>query len=139
MRKTKKDRGGFTLLELLMVVIIIAILASIALPQYLRTAERARASEALQVLGAIRTSEMRYKAFSPTNVFSDDINELDVDIPGWGIPASNLWTYGTVPAAGATHAEATRNAGGAILQINLTTGKACTDDAVYGVFVGLVC
>ena len=58
----KRERGGFTLLELLMVVIIIAILASIALPQYIRATEKARATEALQLAGAIRASENRYKA-----------------------------------------------------------------------------
>ena len=65
-----KRASGFTLLELLMVVIIIAILASIALPQFLRVAERARSAEALAILGAMRSSEVRYKAQSPTQVFT---------------------------------------------------------------------
>ena len=72
---------GFTLLELLMVVIIIAILASIALPQYIRATEKARAAEALQILGAIRTSQSRYKAQSSTSVYASSIVDIDFESP----------------------------------------------------------
>lgn len=78
MRKPRQKRkAGFTLLELLMVVIIIAILASLALPQYLRTVAKARRSEALNVLATIRSAEQRYKA--EKSVFSDAFGPLDLD------------------------------------------------------------
>ncbi len=41
---------GFTLLELLVVVLIIGILTAIALPQYKKSVEKARTSEAVQTL-----------------------------------------------------------------------------------------
>ena len=50
------SRTGFTLLELLIVIIILGVLAAIALPQYLRTVERGKSSEAMIHLGA-RASE----------------------------------------------------------------------------------
>ncbi|MBO7191266.1 MAG: prepilin-type N-terminal cleavage/methylation domain-containing protein, partial [Elusimicrobiaceae bacterium] len=41
------NNTGFTLLELLMVALIMSILVSVAVPQYMKSAERARATEAL--------------------------------------------------------------------------------------------
>lgn len=73
----QRERRGFTLLELMMVVVIIGILATIAIPQYLKTAERARMSEAVSMLGQIRGSQMRYRA--ATGAFATALNALDFD------------------------------------------------------------
>jgi len=51
------DRKGFTLIELIIVVIIIGILAATAAPMMSSNVGRARASEALAGLGALRTAE----------------------------------------------------------------------------------
>ena len=98
---------GFTLLELLMVVIIIGILAAIAIPQYLKVTERSRASEALDMLGHIRGTEVRYLAENST--YTTTLANLDFNpTSAVGTP---FYTY-TVPAAGAATfvAVATRNA-----------------------------
>ena len=48
-----RNKKGFTLLELLVVVLIIGILASIALPQYKKAVEKAKLSEALTTVKSI--------------------------------------------------------------------------------------
>ena len=74
MRKNK----GFTLLELIIVVIVIGILASIALPRYLKVMEKARSTEAKQILGTVRSAQMRYYA-SHQN-YTDNFAALDINI-----------------------------------------------------------
>lgn len=51
---------GFTLIELMVTIIIIGILASFAIPVYVRSVEQGRQAEAYQNLGAIRESTLRY-------------------------------------------------------------------------------
>ena len=129
-RLTPTNRAGFTLLELLMVVIIIGILTSIALPQYIRVSERARASEAMIILSAIRSSEMRYRAEDSGNSVTTNLNLLDVDTPGFGAPASNTWNY----SANATHAIATRSmANGGLIYQNLSSGCTSSNNNIYGI------
>ncbi|WP_088701555.1 pilin [Halomonas campaniensis] len=47
-------QGGFTLIELMIVVAIIGVLASLAVPQYQNYTARAQASEALTITGGLR-------------------------------------------------------------------------------------
>ncbi len=79
MRRIACDRDGFTLLELMIVVIIVGILSSVALPTYTKTIERSRQAEALTVLGMLRGAEYRYRGL--TGVYTNDLSRLDLEDP----------------------------------------------------------
>ncbi len=59
--KSIKNKRGYTLLELLVVVLIIGILAAMAYPYYSRAIERSRIMDMLVLLGTERASQERYK------------------------------------------------------------------------------
>jgi len=60
MKKLHARKGGFTLIELMIVVAIIGILAAIAIPNFLRFQLKAKSSEGKTNLAAIRTAEQSY-------------------------------------------------------------------------------
>jgi type IV pilus assembly protein PilA len=62
MKKFNNRKGGFTLIELMIVVAIIGILAAIAIPNFLRFQLKAKSSEGKTNLAAIRTAEESYYA-----------------------------------------------------------------------------
>jgi len=72
-------RKGFTLLELIIVVIIVAILAGLGVPQFIKVVERAKASEGVSILGAYRDSQLRY--YSEYQAYTDMPGSLDVTAP----------------------------------------------------------
>lgn len=75
----KKYKKGFTLMELVVVVLLIGILAAFAMPQYQRALERSRVSEALTMLGNISTAERMY--FMQSDVFTPNFADLMLKIP----------------------------------------------------------
>jgi len=77
---------GFTLLELLIVVVILAILAGLALPQYLKTVARARESEGWTNMATLRSSQLRY--YAEYSTYTGTIANLDVSISN-----TPLYTY----------------------------------------------
>ncbi len=53
-RKKLKDLTGFTLIELVIVIVVVGVLAGIAVPLYQVVPERSKATEAVATLGLIR-------------------------------------------------------------------------------------
>ena len=82
--KNKNYKLGFTLLELLVVVLIIGILAAIALPQYQRSVEKAKLSEALINFKTIKESVARYilsHGYPNKHIYLKDF-PLDIELSG---------------------------------------------------------
>ena len=71
---------AFTLIELLVVVLIIGILSAIALPQYEKAVEKARATEALNTLmTAVKACKVYYLA---NGEYPTKFEDLDIQMPG---------------------------------------------------------
>ncbi len=60
LQKLNKNRGGFTLVEIMIVVAIIALLAAIAVPNFLRARKRSQATRILEDLRIIDSACDQY-------------------------------------------------------------------------------
>ena len=110
--KIHNRRGGFTLIELMIVVAIIGILAAIAIPNFLKFQLKAKTSEGKTNLAAIRTAEASvYAEFgayvsansSPAanatpsvkqNFVNADGSNQGFDLVGWSPEGRVYFTYG---------------------------------------------
>lgn len=88
-------KRGFTLLELMIVIIIVGILASLALPRFIEATRRAKEAEAKAILGAIRSAQLRYYLlFEEQYYVAANLDELDLDLT-----ASRYYDYEAADAA----------------------------------------
>ncbi len=93
---------GFTLIELMVVIAIVAILAAIAIPNYSRYVQRTRRSDAQQILLQVAGAEERYYA-----TYNSYGSLAAVGFSGTPVYSANRYYQVSVPASGSTSFTAT--------------------------------
>jgi type IV pilus assembly protein PilE len=91
-------KKGFTLLELIIVVIIMGILASLGFTQYTKMVEKGRTAEARSILGQLRSAQYAY--FLDYGGYGGAISYLAISYLSVAAPTScvstNYFNYTTV-------------------------------------------
>ena len=85
-----KYKRGFTLLELLVVVLILAVLASISVPMYSRVMNRSRVSDGLNVLDSLASAQDKY--FIMHGTYTDDFTKLNIPLKKHHLTSSKITT-----------------------------------------------
>ncbi len=129
---------GFTIIELIVVVLILGILVSLGSMRLAKIHEISRALEAKTILGLIRTTQKAYRVEHDS--YAQDLSELDMVGPNTCNQADYYFTYvssedcdGAKCAAAirCTHGGKSPPGGNAyIIKLNLDTGKFTIPDDI---------
>ncbi|MCR5505111.1 MAG: prepilin-type N-terminal cleavage/methylation domain-containing protein, partial [Elusimicrobiaceae bacterium] len=108
----KINKKGFTLIEILVVILIIGVLAAIALPQYNMAVMKSRYSTMMNIVNAISDAEERYYLLH--DEYSATFDGLDIELSG--CPLSNDkqicnydWGYCSIDISGVNRVQCYNN------------------------------
>ena len=89
------NRKGFTLIELMIVVVIIGILAALAIPRFMKATAKSKQSEAKQILKQVYTMQRTYRQANDTYGDAGVTAAADGEFPDIGVDimASAIYSY----------------------------------------------
>ena len=134
-----KQKSGFTLLEIIIVIIIVGVLASLALPRLFSTVEFSRSGEALASFASLRSSLERCYLMNNSTYAPCTLASLDLTDPGnspnahFGYGISAQTTTGYVLTATRT----TRDGGSVTDNIIMTQTSASVTKSGSTAFIGI--
>ena len=108
------NKKGFTLLELIVVIIIVGVLASLALPRVFSALELSKSMEAISAIAVIHRSIIRCTMFQAAIDYSqcNEFDEIDIEDPA-GTPGSEFSYVISLPGGAVNYRiRATRDDGG---------------------------
>lgn len=140
LRNFHRNSKGFTLIELMIVVVIIGILAALAIPRFMRSTTKSKQSEAKQLLKQVYTMQRAYRqefnTYACNGVTADSTTPAALAVIGVDIMTNARYSYAITATALAFTATATAtglddDATNDIWVIDQTGNLRCTsDDAV---------
>jgi len=93
-----RDTKGFTLIELMIVVVIIGILAALAIPRFSKASDRAKEKEADGLIKQVYTLQQAYKAQNGAYATTEaQLNTVGFEVPGTLQNYTLNTSYGTTP------------------------------------------
>ena len=122
----RKNLSGFTLIEIIVVIVIIGVIAGAGLPKFFGTFERTKSAEAKQILLSVLNAQKVYY-LENTSYATPTIASLDITIPessNFGEP-----TGANNATASSYAASIERKNDGYILKISESGAFTCDDGA----------
>jgi prepilin-type N-terminal cleavage/methylation domain-containing protein len=131
LKRALKNEAGFTLMELIVVVLIVGILAAVGVPLYLGYVRDSRLAEAKALAGATLTASQACAQNDPTGVTCDLASLAQrIGVTSGGVSGDGRWTVAITPV---TLATATNKFGGGPITVAGNGGNVL--DLSAGVFI----
>jgi type IV pilus assembly protein PilE len=91
-----KAQSGFTLVEIMIVVVVVGILLAVALPSFMDSIRKGRRSEAFAAMAALQQAQERFRSSNATYASSSD--------PGFATATTSPGGYYSVSVAAGSNA-----------------------------------